>query len=61
MHNEKANSNSGFSQGTEPSRKGSDSLRSTAVTGINKVLKKRQQKAAGGARKQSGGSVLIYC
>lgn len=37
MHNVNANSNSGFSQGTEPSRKRSDSLRSTAVTEINKV------------------------
>lgn len=37
MHNVKANSNSGFSHGTEPSRKRSDSLRSTAVTEINKV------------------------
>lgn len=52
MHSVKANSNSGFSQGTEPSRKRSDSLRSTAVTEINKVKKK----AAGEARKQ-----VFYC
>lgn len=48
MNKGKANSNSGFSEGTEPSGNGSDSLRSTAVAERNKILKKKK-KASGGS------------